>query len=190
MGNRAAGARGAFVLAALLVSLTSLFASHRALGETPVQGKSGLEVQSFGDGPTISRGMMLGFRSSRYIQRSQVSLGLEALAGSSHGGRLDQDNLTYGGITLGYDGTFATIFNYDLSMLVGYGYGRVDSLGIGGVSFTAQPTLALGLTLIEGYRASFAVGYLYMPSTSGFSHFTFGIRLEQKSDSYNQGVSY
>jgi len=189
MGNQTAGARMAFGLAALLV-LSAMIVGEAASAETPTMGKSGIEMQSFGDGGTITRGMMFGMRTQRYLDHSQANLGLEFMAGSPQGGRLSDDHLTYGGITFGYDGTFGTIFSYDFSLLGGYGFGRVDALGLNGVSFTAQPTIALGLTLIDGYRASFAVGYLYMPSAPGFDHFTFGIRLEQKSDSYSNGVNY
>lgn len=188
MGNRTAGARGALALATLLVSF--FFISTTAQAETPTKGKGGVQMQSFGANGKITSGMMFGLRTQRYIERSQLNLGLEFMAGSPRGGRLDRDNLTYGGITMGYDGTFGTIFSYDFSCFGGYGFGRIDELGMAGSSFTVQPTVGVGLTLIDGYRATFAVGYLYMPAANGFNAFTFGVRLEQKSDNYSSGINY
>jgi hypothetical protein len=161
-----------------------------AQGEDFSRSKSGLEVSSFRDGNSITQGMMIGGRSVRYFPGTRVNLGVQFDAGSSHGQALDHDNLAYGGLTMGYDGTFNQIFVYDFSMLVGYGFGRVDSLGISGHSMTVLPSVGAGVKMVEGYRATFFVGYLYMPSASGFSNFTFGVRLEQKEENYSNASPY
>jgi hypothetical protein len=103
------------------------------------------------------------------------------LTGNARGARLDTDNLTYGGLSVGYDGPLAKIFHYDFSVLLGYGFGREDALGYSGHSMVIHPQASVGLTMIEGYRATFGVGYLILPSVTGFNAVSFTIRLEHRS---------
>jgi hypothetical protein len=144
--------------------------------------KSGIEIQSFGgSNGYITNGLMFGFRSVTYLEIvSHLNWGWEMLTGSARGGNLDKDNLTYAGLSMGYDGPLAKIFHYDFSVLLGYGFGREDNLGFYGHSVVIQPEAALGVTMIQGYRATFGVGYLIMPQVSGFNAVSFTIRLEHR----------
>ncbi len=174
-----------------LVTLFFLLGSVGSLqAEDFSRSKSGLEISSFRGGNSITQGFMLGGRSVRYFPGTRVNFGVQFDAGSSHGGALDRDNLAYGGLSLGYDGTLAQVFTYDLSVLWGYGFGRVDAIGLSGHSMTLLPAVGLGLKMVGGYRATFFAGYLYVPSASGFSNFTFGVRLEQKEENYSNASAY
>ncbi|NBT59132.1 hypothetical protein EBT16_10150 [bacterium] len=66
--------------------------------------------------------------------------------------------------------------------MVGYGYGKSINLGVSGDGFAIQPQVGIGFVLVNGYRVTFAPGYLYMPRTNGFSGFTFSIRFDRKSE--------
>lgn len=160
---------------ALALSVGSAEASDRY--------KSGFELGSFAANGSITNGMMLGFRSLHYIDMiPHVNWGFEMVTGSPRGGVLEGDNLTYGGISVNYDQTLATIFFIEAGALVGYGYGRIDSGHFQGSSAVLKPEVSVGIKAIDGYRASFGVGYLYLPVATGFNAFSFTIRLERRSD--------
>lgn len=143
------------------------------------QGKFSLMVQKLQNRGQNDAGYTLGMRSSRYFNNSKFYYGLEANLGTATGRRLESDHIAYGGLALGTDGVIQGAITYDLSTLVGYGFGSVTN-GLSAHSATIQPTLSLGLLLHSGYRASFAAGYMFMPSAPGYSTFTFGIRIESK----------
>jgi len=155
---------------------------YQSSGDKSV-GRWGVQVQRFKGGNTDSgtQGLMLGFRTSRYLYKG-LSLGLEAVAGAPEDGSIVDNNILYTGLTLGWDQSFFKIFTYELNILVGYGYGKSSNLGVSGDGFTIQPQVGLGFVLVNGYRVTFAPGYLYMPRTNGFSGFTFSIRFDRKSE--------
>lgn len=146
--------------------------------------RTGIQFQRFRGGNTDSgtQGLMIGLRSSRYLYKG-FSLGLEVVAGAPEDGSIVDNNLLYTGLTLGWDQTFFKIFTYEFNVLLGYGYGKSANLNANGDGFTVQPQVGLGFTLVNGYRLTFAPGYLYMPRTNGFSGFTFSLRLDRKSES-------
>lgn len=152
--------------------------------------RSGLQVQRFKGGSTDSgtQGLMLGFRTSRYLYRG-FSLGMEVVAGAPQDGGIVDNNILYTGLTLGWDQSFFKILTYEFNVLLGYGYGSSSSLGVSGDGFTIQPQAGLGFVLVNGYRVTFLPGYLYMPRTNGFSGFTFSLRFDRKSEAYpSKGV--
>jgi len=154
----------------------------------------GFEFEQFkgGESPIGTQGAMLGIRDSSYIMHSHhVSLGGAIYFGTPHGGDLARDNLLYGGLVSSIDMSVFHIFNLSFSVLAGYGYGNSNISGGAGQSIVLQPSVSVGFVLINGYRASFTMGHVYMPNASGFSGRTYGIRIEQKSESYPAvGVDY
>ena len=159
------------------------YAEYYSSGKNRPVARSGLQVQRFKGGNTDSgtQGLMLGYRSSRYLYKG-FSLGLEAIAGAPQDGSVVDNNILYGGLTLGWDQTFFKIFTYELNFLVGYGYGKSSNLGASGDGLALQPQVGLGFVLINGYRVSFNPGYLYMPRTNGCIGFTFSIRFDRKAE--------
>ena len=144
--------------------------------------KSGLEVESFGGNGYITNGFMLGLRSLHYFDAApHVNYGYEVVAGSARGERLDIDNLTYGGLCANYESSIGKVLFYEVGAMLGFGFGREDALGFAGHSVVIKPEIALGLSMIEGYRASFGVGYLMMPEVTGFNALSFTVRLEHVS---------
>lgn len=143
------------------------------------EGKFSLMVQKLQNRGQNDAGYTLGMRNSRYFNNSKFYIGLEANLGTATGKRFESDHLAYGGLALGTDGVIQGAITWDLSTLVGYGFGAVTN-GPSAHSAVIQPTLSLGLLLHSGYRASFSAGYMVMPSASGFSTFTFGIRIENR----------
>lgn len=148
------------------------------------KNKTGIEVQKLQHKGNNDAGYTIGLRNMTYlgsVTASNIYIGYAMNAGSSQGGRIDRDNIAYGGLLLGVDGANTGVVSYDLGTLVGYGYGSVEKEDFSGHSIAIQPTLSLGLILRSGYRASFSAGYLFMPSAPNLSTFTFGIRIERKS---------
>jgi len=176
---------GLSVLGLLTVAGNTAYAELYQGGNTNNKSisRSGIQVQRFRGGNTNSgtQGLMLGFRTSRYLYKG-FSLGMELLAGAPEDGSVVDNNLLYTGLTLGWDQTFFKIFTYEFNVLLGYGYGKSANLQANGDGFTVQPQVGLGFTLVNGYRLTFAPGYLYMPRTNGFSGFTFSLRLDRKSE--------
>lgn len=168
----------------LLVSQFSLADDYFTTGST-TRSRFGFEYLRFKGGGSDSgtQGSMIGLRSSYYINKSEVSLGYQVNFGSIRDAAVADNNLVYGGLTLGYDKSFAKILFYDLNLLLGYGYGRIASENISTQGFAIQPSIGIGFILVSGYRVSFNPGYFYMPNSRGLSGLNFGIRLERKTDS-------
>lgn len=162
-----------------LCGISLFLFSPAAQGETG-RSKGFLQVQKLQNRGNEDAGYLIGFRSASYLAKSDMYWGYELHAGSASGRRLEDDHLTYGGLAFGTDGVAGGTITYDLSTAVGYGFGSIGSLAYQGHSAAIHPTLSLGLVLQNGYRASFSAGYLYLPSASPFSTFTFGIRIERK----------
>ncbi|NBX93339.1 MAG: hypothetical protein EBQ85_08935 [Proteobacteria bacterium] len=173
-------------LLSIILSLVSVLAFAESYSTTDNRTiiRSGFQVQRFKGGNTDSgtQGLMVGYRSSRYLYKG-FSLGIEAVAGAPQDGSIVDNNVFYTGLTLGWDQSFLKILTYEFDVLVGYGYGKSDNLGVSGDGFTIQPQVGLGFVLVNGYRLSFLPGYLYMPRTNGFSGFTFSLRLDRKAES-------
>jgi hypothetical protein len=166
-----------YFLKALSLSLILLPTFALAQG---AEGKFSLMVQKLQNRGQNDAGYTVGMRNSSYFTDSKFYYGLEANMGTSTGKRFESDHIAYGGLAFGTDGVLQGAVTYDLSTLLGYGFGSVTN-GISAHSAVIQPTLSLGLLLHSGYRASFAAGYMYMPGAQGFSTFTFGIRIEHKA---------
>lgn len=146
----------------------------------------GIEFQQFkgGNSDSGTQGGMIGIRDSAYLMDwKKLHLGAAVYFGTPHGGDLSRDNLLYGGLIAGVDTTVSRIFELSLDALIGYGYGNSNISQIAGQSVAIQPTASAGFVLVRGWRASFSMGYLSMPSANGFSGQTFGIRLERKTES-------
>lgn len=175
------------------ISVSLFFLMNFYAVESTAQGtktKWGLEAQKLQNRGDNDAGFTLGVRHSMYLGdalKNNLYVGYNLNVGSAKGGRINDDNITYGGLLLGADGASMQTVTYDLSTMVGYAYGSAASRELTGHSIALQPTLSVGLMLREGYRASFAAGYLYMPSAPEFSTLTFGIRIERKSVASPQG---
>jgi hypothetical protein len=161
-------------------------------GESRDIWRWGFELEQFkgGDSDLGTQGAMLGLHSSIYpFSYHRISIGTSLYLGTAHGGDTSRDNLAYGGLTLGAETTLLRLFELNLKALIGYGYGT--SPQVTGQSVAIQPTLAAGLVLVNGWRASFVFGYLMMPSANGFTSRTYGIRLERKIETTGtQGLNY
>lgn len=159
------------------------YGEYYSSGKNRPVARSGIQVQRFKGGNTDSgtQGLMLGYRTSRYLYKG-FSLGVEAVAGAPQDGSVVDNNILYGGLSLGWDQTFFKIFTYELNFLVGYGYGKSNNLGASGDGLALQPQVGIGFVLVNGYRVAFSPGYLYMPRTNGFSGFTFSIRFDRKAE--------
>jgi hypothetical protein len=171
----------------LLVAGSQAFAWDYPVYDSQDRSRSGIEMERFdgGDSASHTQGWMLGISNLSYPKwTSNFSYGYRFYFGTPRdGGNLGQNNLVYGGLTLGVDGTFGKILTADLTVLGGYGYGSVLNTGLNGESITLQPTVGLGFVLVGGWRLTFNTGYFYMPSAMGFSGWSYGIRLEHKTES-------
>jgi len=164
-----------------LILLCSIFVC--GIARPSDRHKSGIAVESFGAHGQITNGLMAGFRSLHYFDMApHLNYGWELAMGNARGAGLDRDNLAYGGLSLNYDAYLANkLFFYEVSLFAGYGFGREDALGYSGHSVVVKPEISLGLTMIEGYRASFGVGWFMMPSVSGFNAPSFTVRFDHQS---------
>ncbi|NDD04894.1 MAG: hypothetical protein EB078_08310, partial [Proteobacteria bacterium] len=129
-------------LLSIILSLVSVLAFAESYSTTDNRTiiRSGFQVQRFKGGNTDSgtQGLMVGYRSSRYLYKG-FSLGIEAVAGAPQDGSIVDNNVFYTGLTLGWDQSFLKILTYEFDVLVGYGYGKSDNLGVSGDGFTIQP---------------------------------------------------
>lgn len=137
--------------------------------------KVGLEIEGLGDSSKFVRGMMFGLHGSQYVRDSNVSIGLAMDMGSPNGNQVANDNLGYGGLTIGYDNTWGRIIHYETNLEVGYG------LGSYGQSPVIKPDIGAGLNVVNGYRMVFSIGYLYMPSMPQGSGLIMGIKIDRKT---------
>ncbi len=153
------------------------------------RSKWGISADRLQNGNSGEYGVLLGFRDVGYFQNSPAYLGLEAHSGTDRGGTIGQDNLTYAGLSIGFDGNYFRTISYDFNCLLGYGFGNVGRYLQSGQSVTIQPQVALGLIMISGYRASFTASHLFMPAANGFSTWMFGIRLDRKITTTGSGLS-
>lgn len=162
----------------VVFALISAFSSSYAdsFGD---RSKWGLSVDRLQNGNSGEYGILLGFKQAGYFSNSNVYAGYEIHAGTDRGQSPGQDNLTYGGINLGFDGSYYKAISYDFGMLVGYGFGNIARYAVSSQGAALQPSVSMGLVLINGFRASFSASYLYMPGTP-FSTPVYGIRLEHK----------
>jgi len=170
-----------------LLTFAALFAvtAHAEYGRnTSARTRTGFHFERLKGGNTDSgtQGFMIGLRHSYYVYEG-LNLGLELMAGAPQDGAIVDNNFLYAGLSVGYDQTFAKIFYYDFSLLVGYGYGSSSTLGESGETFALQPQIGVGVGIVNGYRLGFYPGYLYTPGTSGFSAITFSLRFERKTES-------
>jgi hypothetical protein len=133
------------------------------------KSKWGIDVERLQNSGTGDYGILLGFKHVGYFDATNVYFGYEIHAGSDRGGSPATDNLTYGGLALGFDGNYFKAVSYDFGVLVGYGFGNVAQLMLSGQSPVIQPTMGLGVIMTGGYRAMFNASYLYMPGAAGFS---------------------
>lgn len=138
------------------------------------KSKIGIQVEGLGSQDTFVKGFMVGGHFNQYFSNSW-SLGLEMNVGSPSGLRLENDNLAYGGATIGYDKVFGRIFHYEANLFVGYGFGSY------GKSAVVKPDVGAGLVIVDGYRAIFSVGFIYMPDMPQTTGVIFGIKLDRKT---------
>jgi hypothetical protein len=169
---------------AFLFLFTFTTHAERSGKRSAARTRTGFHFLRFKGGTTDSgtQGMLVGFRTSQYVYDG-LSLGVELNAGAPQDGAIVDNNLLYAGATLGWDQTFAKIFMYDFSLMVGYGYGSSQTLGVSGETLAVHPMAGLGVVIVNGYRLGFYTGYLYTPGTSGFSGITFSLRFERKTES-------
>lgn len=174
--------RGFIFLFAVVAVHTALISHSVAEGSFGQKSRWGLDVARLQNGTSGEYGTMIGFRHLAYFPQGQNSVyaGYEIHTGSAKSGSLGEDNLTYGGLSLGFDGAYFRAITYDFGMVIGYGFGNVARYQISGSSLTFQPQVSFGLMMLAGYRASFSVGYLFMPGAKDFSTWVFGIRLDRK----------
>lgn len=142
--------------------------------------RSGVELQGFSDPYSFVRGGMLGVHSAAYLTETNAYAGFSMMMGSANGGRLESDNLALSGGVIGYDTTFSRIFHVEAQALAGYGFG---SFGKGVV---VQPSVGAGFVMVNGWRAVFSIGYM----AGGPGGWTFGFKLDRKTDGYGNGTAY
>lgn len=168
----------------IFVALFAVTAQAESGRDSSGRTRTGFHFERFKGGSTDSgtQGFMVGLRHSYYVYEG-LNLGLELNAGAPRDGAIADNNFLYAGMTVGWDDTFAKIFYYDFSLLVGYGYGSSSTLGVSGETFALQPQVGIGVVIVNGYRLGFYPGYLYTPGTSGLSAITFSLRFERKTES-------
>ena len=144
----------------------------------------GLSIEGLADPYTFIHGLSVGGQVSEYFDESNFRFGVAMQIGAVAGTRLETDNVSYGGLLLGYDSVFKQLFHYEANVLVGYGFGSY------GKSLVLQPDVGIGVVMVQGWRAVFTVGYRYMPTIAPASGFVYGIRIERKTTEYGNGSSH
>lgn len=153
-----------------------------AFADDRYRTKLSLDVSAFKPNLQETIGWLTGLRWARYFGDSQLYWGFGAYYGTPRGKALTDEYLTFGGIQLGWEllNSKRTLFEFDL--LIGYGQGEIESIGLSQKSYyVAQPGVAFGFRLGQGWKALFTAQYVHMSDAKDFSGPSFGVRLEFKS---------
>ncbi|NBX83065.1 hypothetical protein EBQ90_08260 [bacterium] len=165
-----------------IVLLMASLNSGTALADDRYRTKLSLDVSAFKPNLQETIGWLTGLRWARYFGDSQLYWGFGAYYGTPRGKALTDEYLTFGGIQLGWEllNSKKTLFEFDL--LIGYGQGEIQSIGLSQKSYyVAQPGAAFGFRLGQGWKALFTAQYVHMSDAKDFSGPSFGVRLEFKS---------
>jgi hypothetical protein len=167
------------VIAGLLFSIGS-----PVLADGPYRSKLGVDLEGFKTNPGESVGWLTGLRWARYLGDSQAYWGLGAFFGTPNGKALTEEYVTFGGLQFGWELPVSKKVVFEWDLLLGYGQGEIKGIALKQNSYyVAQPGMAVGFRLGQGWKALFTAHYLHMADAKDFSGPSFGFRLEFKSQS-------
>jgi hypothetical protein len=146
------------------------------------RGKAGFDIKGFKSNDQQDMGWLVGGRWAGYFGTSQVYMGLAAYFGVPRGLSVTQEKMYYGGVILGVDANLTKVSVFEANLLLGYGEGQMDNLGISERShYVVEPGLGLGFQLGGGWRLTFSGSYLHMANAKNFSGPTVGFRFQFRS---------
>lgn len=146
--------------------------------------KLGVDLKGYKTPLDYNVGALMGLRYSRYVGASQVHIGGAGYYGIPTGRNPSSEYVSYGGLTLNYDGRMSKTFIYELGLLVGMGQGefRNTSPIVSEKSYLiAEPSASMGFALGLGWRLTFSASYIYMTEARSFTGYCFGFRLDYKT---------
>ncbi|MFP5503014.1 MAG: hypothetical protein ACLGIN_11030, partial [Candidatus Sericytochromatia bacterium] len=135
-------------------------------------------------------GVLYGIRGGRFftdtLYGGLVGYGALPLIGREFAPAFD-----YLGLMAGHEGRLPYGVGYDLTMMAAWTQNLTErdvALLSGQPSFEPGASLSVPVPLLRGTRLAFALGYLWMPLSSGLSGPTFGLHLDFKALEYRFAI--
>jgi hypothetical protein len=144
--------------------------------------KVGYLVQGIQPKDNLSLGWLVGMQVARFIQDSPSYFGFELDYGGTSSPK--NDHLWLLGVNFGAEKVFSSVL---VGGSLGVAYSLLNSSDQIG-SVTIKPDAYLGLVIGGGWRILATGGYINTPNVTPFSGFTFGIRIDYKTEVTIKGV--
>ena len=161
---------------------------HRAEDARRQVVKSGPEVK-YVLTETYS-GVLYGIRGGRFFTDSLYG-GLVGYGAMPLIGREFAPAFGYLGLLAGHEGRLPLGLGYDLNLMAAWVQNLTErdvAMLSGQPSVEPSASLSLPVPLLPGARVAFALGYLWMPLSSGLSGPTFGLHLDFKALEYRFAI--